>query len=209
MKKVKVNAYQVGLVFKNGEYQRMLMAGTYWFWNKSIQLYDITKPFMAPVELNILLQDKALADILHVVEVKDNEIVLMYENGLLKQVLTAGRYTFWKSVIQYQFVRADISKIAITENIDRAVLLSKFVVPYVRNVSVENYERAVLFIDGKFDKVLESGVYYWWKNNIAVHIARVDMRQQQLEINGQGKKFGSCISLTKMINSVLYPFIFN
>ena len=63
-------------------------------------MYDITKPFMAPVELNILLQDKALADILHVVEVKDNEIVLQYENGLLKQVLTAGRYAFWKSVVQ-------------------------------------------------------------------------------------------------------------
>ena len=65
---------------------------------KCVHVYDITKPFVAPVELNILLQDKALADILHVVEVKDNEIVLQYENGLLKQVLTAGRYTFWKSV---------------------------------------------------------------------------------------------------------------
>jgi len=185
MKRVKVNAYQVGLVFKNGAYQRMLMAGTHWFWNKSVYLYDITKPFMTPVELNILLQDKALADILHVVEVKDNEIVLLYENGLLKQVLTAGRYTFWKSVIKYEFVRADISKIEITENIDRATLLNKQVVPYVRNVSVENYEKAVLFIDGKFERVLESGVYYWWKNNISVHIARIDMRQQQLEINGQ------------------------
>src|SRR5687768_3409805 len=107
MKKIKVNAYQVGLVFKNGEYQRMLMAGTYWFWNKTVQLYDMTKPFMAPVELNILLQDKALADILHVIEVMDNEIVLQYENGLLKQVLTAGRYTFWKSVIKYEFIRAE------------------------------------------------------------------------------------------------------
>ena len=36
------------------------------------------------MELNILLQDKRLADILHVVEVKDKEIVLQYENGLLK-----------------------------------------------------------------------------------------------------------------------------
>ncbi|MEI9947090.1 MAG: hypothetical protein WDN26_23110 [Chitinophagaceae bacterium] len=126
MKKVKVNAYQVGLVFKRGEYQRMLLAGTYWFWkNELVQLYDITKPFVAPIELNILLQDEALADILHVVEVKDNEIVLQYENGLLKQVLTAGRYTYWKSVVRYDFVRADISKIDITENIDRATLLSK------------------------------------------------------------------------------------
>ena len=60
MKRVKVNAYQAGLVFKNGEYQRLLMAGTYWFWkNEEVYIYDITKPFVAPVELNILLQDKA------------------------------------------------------------------------------------------------------------------------------------------------------
>ena len=60
-------------------------------------VYNLTKPFVAPIELNILLQDEAFAEMLHVVDVKDNEIVLLYENGLLKQVLTAGRYTFWKS----------------------------------------------------------------------------------------------------------------
>jgi regulator of protease activity HflC (stomatin/prohibitin superfamily) len=186
MKKIKVNEYQVALVFKNGAYQRVLLTGKYWFWkNENVFLYDVTKPFVTPVELNILLKDQDLADILHVVEVKDNEIVLQYENGLLKQVLTAGRYTFWKSVIRYDFVRADISKIEITENIDVATLLSKQVAAYVRTVSVDNFEQAVLFINGQYDKVLESGVYYWWKNNIAVHVAKVDMRQQQLEVNGQ------------------------
>src|SRR5579871_826102 len=186
MKMVKVNAYQVCLVFKNGEYKKLLMAGTYWFWqNEKVYLYDIIKPFVAPIELNILLQDNALAEILHVVDVKDNEMVLQYENGLLKQVLGAGHYTYWKSVIQYEFVHVDLSKIEITENIDRATMLSKLVAPYVRSVSVESFEKAVLFIDGKFVRVLESGLYYWWKNSIAVHIARADMRQQQLEINGQ------------------------
>ena len=186
MKRVKVNEYQVALVFKNGAYQRVLLTGKYWFWKKEVvYVYDVTKPFMPPVELNILLKDAMLADILHVVEVKDNEIVLQYENGLLKQVLTAGRYTFWKSVMQYEFVRADISKIGITENIDRATLLSKLVAPYVRSVSVESSEKAVLFIDDKYVKVLENGLYYWWKNNIAIYVARVDMRQQQLEVNGQ------------------------
>ncbi|HTE11417.1 MAG TPA: slipin family protein [Chitinophagaceae bacterium] len=185
MKQVKVNAYQVGLVFKNAVYQRMLNEGKYWFWNEDLVLYDVTKPFNAPVELNILLQDAALAESLHVVDVKDNEIVLLYENGLLKQVLTAGRYTFWKSVINYEFVRADISKIDITENIDRTVLLSRTVIGYVRTYSVESYEKAVLFVDGKYVQTLQSGVYYWWKNSIAVHIGKVDTRQQQLEVNGQ------------------------
>ena len=185
MKKVKVNAYQVGLVFKNGAYQRMLKEGKYWFWNENVMLYDVTKPFTAPVELGILLQDAALADALNVIDVKDNEIVLMYENGLLKQVLTAGRYTFWKSVITFDFVRADISKIEITENIDRATLLSKAVIGYVRTYAVESYEKAVLFVDGKFVQTLQSGIYTWWKNSIAVHVGKCDIRQQQLEVNGQ------------------------
>jgi len=185
MKRIKVNAYQVGLVFKNGVYQRMLKEGKYWFWTEDIFLYDVTKPFNAPVELNILLQDGELAEALHVADVKDNEIVLLYENGLLKQVLTAGRYTFWKGAINYEFVRADTSKIEITENIDRATLLSRLVIGYVRTYSVESYEKAVLFADGKYAQTLQSGVYFWWKNSIAVHVGKVDTRQLQLEVNGQ------------------------
>lgn len=185
MKKIKVSAYQVGLVFNNGAYQGMLKEGKYWFWNSTVKLYDITQPFVAPVELNILLQDADLANSLHVVEVKDNQVMLMYENGLLKQVLTPGRYTFWKSVINYAFIPADTSKIEITEPIDRATLQSRAVAGYVRSFTVESYEKAVLFVDGKFVQTLNSGVYYWWKNNIPVFVGKVDVRQQQLEVNGQ------------------------
>ncbi len=185
MKKVKVNAYQIALVFKNGVYRRMLKEGTYWLWNENVYIYDVTKSFIAPIELNILLQDAELANALQVIDVSDNEIVLQYREGLLTQVLTAGRYTFWKSVINYEFVKADISKIDITENISRAVLQNKLVAPYVHTYNVENYEKAVLFIDGKYAQILQAGVYYWWKNNITIAVGKADTRMQQIEINGQ------------------------
>ena len=185
MKYVKVNAYQIALVFKRGVYQRMLKEGNYWLWNEDAYIYDVTKPFIAPIELNILLKDEQLAAALHVVEVKDNEIVLQYENGLLKQVLTAGRYTFWKSVINYDFIRADTSKIEIADNIERAVLQNRLLSAYVRSHTVESYEKALLFVDGKYVQTLQSGVYYWWKNSIVINVGKADMRQQQLEINGQ------------------------
>jgi regulator of protease activity HflC (stomatin/prohibitin superfamily) len=186
MKWVIINAYQIGLVFRKGAYLRMLKEGSHWLWaSEKVEIYELVKPFTPAFELNILLQDNNLAEALHVVEVKDHEIVLQYENGLLKQVLSPGRYTYWKAVIDYKFVRADLSKIEITENIDRATLLSKLVIPYVRSSGVESYEKAVLFIDGKYSTILENGVYFWWKNNIAVHVGKVDTRRQQLEINGQ------------------------
>lgn len=186
MKRINVNAYQAALVFENGVYKRMLKEGAYWLWPwESVKVYDVTKPFVAPVELNILLQDEALAEALQVIEVNDNEIVLVYVNNLLNQVLTAGRYTYWKSLVMYDFVKADISKIEISENISRAALANKLVAPYVRSYTVESYEKALLFIDGKYVQQLQSGVYYWWKNSISIHVGKADTRQQQAEINGQ------------------------
>lgn len=105
MKRVTINAYQTGLVFKNGVYQRLLTEGKYWLgFGEKAEVYDRTQPFTPGIELNLLLQDAKLKEALHVVEVKDNEIVLQYENGLLKQVLTAGRYTYWKDIVTYEFI---------------------------------------------------------------------------------------------------------
>lgn len=186
MKKVKINAYQVGLVFKNGEFQQMLTAGTYWLWsNRVVYVYEITQPFVAPIELNILLQDKGVADTLQVVEVKDSELVLQYENGLMKNVLTPGRYAFWKSVIRYEFIRVDISQIEIDSRIERVLLSKAPLNVFVRSYEVQSYEKGVLFVDGKFERILDPGTYYWWKNNITIHVGKVDIRQQQLEVNGQ------------------------
>ncbi len=186
MKRITINTYEVGLVFRKGAYRRILTEGVYWLWGAdSVMIYDLTKPFTPYLELNIYLQDEVLADMLEVVEVGDNEIVLRYENGLLKEVLTAGRYAYWKSIVKNTFIRADISKVEIIENIDRATLSNKLVAPFVRSYTVESYETALLFVDGKYVATLQAGVYYWWKNNIPINVGKVDTRQLQIEINGQ------------------------
>lgn len=186
MKRININAYQVALVFKNGEYKKMLTAGKYWLWaNEHVYIYSMTQPFVAPIELNILLQDEALAQKLIVVNVMDNNIALQYENGLLKQVLGPGRYTFWKGIVNYEFVIADNSKIEIGENINKATLQNRLLANYVRAYTVESYEKALLFVDGKYVQVLQPGVYYWWKNNIVINVAKADVRSQQMEISGQ------------------------
>ncbi|MBZ4187294.1 slipin family protein [Niabella beijingensis] len=185
MKKVTVNAHQVALVFKRGAYQKILREGSYWLWQKNAIVYDCTQPFLPPVELNLLLQDTELATALEVIEVADHEIALQFQNGLFQKVLTAGRYAFWKSAIRYDFIKADLGKIGITEHIDRALLEHKLVTPYVRTYKVESYEKALLFVDGKPQGELVPGTHYWWKNAITIHVAKADTRQQQLEINGQ------------------------
>lgn len=186
MKRVRMNAGKVGLVFKKGDYQRVITQGIHWIgFNECVRNYDLTKPFAAPIALELLLQDKTLEAMLHVIEVKDNEIVLVYENGNFKSVFTSGRYTLWNTLKDYEFTRVDLSKIYITEKIDKALFSNYALTQYIRAFEVAAYEKAVLIVDDVYAKTLESGTYRFWRNDTSIKIAKADLRQLQLEISGQ------------------------
>jgi len=186
MKRIRINTGKIGLVFKNGNYKKVVTEGAYWLLlNEDVYEYDMTKPFHSSIELNILLRDEQLTSMLQVVEVRDNEIVLQYENGNFKNVLTPGRYAYWKGVTNYSFTKADLSKIELTEDIDINTIMRKEVLPYVRVYAVESYEKGILLIDGKFSKVLDTGVYYFWKNAVVISVLKADLRQLQMEVSGQ------------------------
>ena len=186
IKKVDINAYQVGLVFEKKELVNVLEAGTFWlFGNKEVLIYEKKQSFVTPIELNLLLQNEKLANLLEVVEVADNELALYFVNGIFKEVLTTGRYAFWKGYVQHSFIKADLSKVFITETIATALLENAKVKMYVRRFQVANFEKALLFVNGVFEKELTAGTYYFWNNAISVEVKTVDVRQQQLEISGQ------------------------
>lgn len=185
MKYVTINAHTMGLIFRNGAYKKTLSEGNHWLMPfENLQQFDMTQPFVSPVHLDILLKDEIMKSQLEIIEVQDNEIVLRYEDGLFKTVLTAGKYAFWKEIIKYKFVRIDTSKIEITEEIPLNILVNKLGA-YIRAYTVESHENALLFVNGKFEQLLEGGTYYWWKNSISIHIAKIDTRQIQIELSGQ------------------------
>ncbi len=181
-----IKANQAGLVSKNGNVVRVITAGNHWiFFNEEVEVHDMTLPFFTTRELNILLKNAELAAMLELVEVKDGEVVFLYVNGNFKDVLTAGRYAFWKGIMNYKFSAADISKIEIGEDIPKNLLDVPKVRVLVRKFTVLPNEKAVLFVDGKFVKELASGTYAFWNNNISIEIRSADSRTQHLEIAGQ------------------------
>ncbi len=186
IKRIKIRAYQVGLVFENRKLVQVLQEGTFWiFGNKEVMIYEMNQSFFAPFELTILMQNEQLASLLEVVEVADNEIVLYTINGIFKEVLAAGRYAFWKGYNRNEFVKVDLSKVTITEQISVALLENIKLRTYIRKFQVATYEKGLLFVNGSFVKELIAGTYYFWNNAILVEVKNVDVRQQQMEISGQ------------------------
>ncbi len=186
MKRVRINVGKVGLVFRKGDFMGVITKGIHWLsFNRDVLVYDLTKQFFAPIAVEVLLQNKTLKAMLKIVEVKDNELVLMYENGIFKSVLTAGRHLFWKGLIDYKFVTADLSKIEITEQIDNALFSNFELSKHIRIFEVAAYEKALLLVDDIYVKILKGGTYKFWRNNSTVKIVKADLRQLQLEIAGQ------------------------
>lgn len=186
MKRVRINAWKKGLVFKDDNLVRVLNEGVYWLWpNLDVVECDVTRQLSPPVNLNILLKNEDFVKDSIVVEVKNNEIALQYENELFKGVLTPGRYVFWKGLINYNFITIDMNNVDIDVGIDKSILSRKELAPYVRTFTVEPFEKAVMYVDGKFNKIVEPGTYNFWKNSTSIVISRADLRTVQMEIAGQ------------------------
>jgi SPFH domain / Band 7 family len=186
MRNVTINTNFIGLVYKDGELKRVLTAGNYWFFRgEKVDIHSMSAPFLPSVELNVLLQHEPLAALLDILEVKDNEIALMYQDNLFKQVLTAGKFAFWKGVTTYRFEKASVASIDIPDNIDKNILEKVQLQPFVRAFRVEANEKGLLFVDGIFKGLLTPGTYCFWKNSTPVLVHKVDTRQQAFEIPGQ------------------------
>tara|TARA_R110002072_G_scaffold260722_14_gene419344 strand:- start:31613 stop:32713 length:1101 start_codon:yes stop_codon:yes gene_type:complete len=186
MKRIRINEGKAGMVFKRGDYKRTISSGVHWLGLfETVMIFDLSRPFVPPVAIEILLEDSKLKSMLHINEVKDNEIVLVYERGNFKNILTAGKYIYWNTLVDYQFTYADLSKIYITEKIDKALFSNYELSKHIRIFEVAAYEKAVFIVDDVFVKILESGTYRFWRNDTTIKIAKADMRQLQLEIAGQ------------------------
>ncbi|TYA73990.1 slipin family protein [Seonamhaeicola marinus] len=186
MKHVRINAGKVGLVFKKGDYLKVITQGKHWLgFNEHAIVYSLENSFTAPIALEILLKDETLAAMLDVIKVNDNQLVLVYEKGNFKTILSAGRHIYWKGLIKREYTRLDLSKIYITEKLDKALFSNYELSKYIRTFEVAAYEKAVLLVDDVHTKTLTGGVYRFWRNDTSIKIAKVDLRQLQMEIAGQ------------------------
>ncbi|XZF14537.1 slipin family protein [Chitinophagaceae bacterium MMS25-I14] len=187
MKKIVINTNHAGIVLKKGEAKRLITAGSHWLgFGETVEIHDMSKPFSSSVaSLDVLLQNQDIAGMLHVIEVADNSLALVYQDKNFKNVLAAGKYAFWKGIAAYSFVTADMRNENIAADIDRNLLEKQPLAHYVRNYRVEAHEKALMFVNGKFTQILEPGNYNWWKNSNVIQMNKTDMRQQNMELSGQ------------------------
>ncbi len=183
---ITVNSNKLVLVFRSNEFVKVLKTGrTMINFFDDLELIERGKAFTSRYNLDLLLKYVDIRAELDVFDVQDNEFAILYKDGKFESVLGVGRHAYVKGIYTFTIQRANLNQLELGTEIDRNLIEKGFLNGYLRSVKVEIFEKAILYLDGKQDRILDAGTYYFYKNAITVHVAKTDMRRQNMEVNGQ------------------------
>lgn len=196
MERIIINENQRGFLFKNGKYVKMLGAGKYrTLGGKEIEISNLDQPiFPTRCTLETLLADKSVFDAVTVIEVGDEELALHYVNGKFSSVLRQGKYAYWSVSDKHEFRIVDISTPEVDESVPTYVF-SKIPQTHYTKIEVAEYQKARLYFNQKFERILDAGTYYFWKTPVKVDVGFVDTRLTQMDITGQEMLTADKVSL--------------
>ena len=118
------------------------------------------------------------------VEVADRQFALHFVDGNFSGVLLKGRHAFRKAAGGHTFRLVDLTSPFVEE--DFPVYLFQELPSYLyQRVEVAPYQKARLYLDKKLDRLLEPGVYCFWKTPVQVEVDLVDTRLLQMDLTGQ------------------------
>ncbi len=186
MRRVIINEGKVAVVTKNGNFKRLLTAGTHWLkFNEEMTSYLMDLLYTINTSWELLLRNDPLRAQVEIVEVADNEIAVRYDRGVFVNVYGTGRYFYFKGLLETNFVKYQTSEMEVPGELDRNLLQKRELATLIRGYKVENYEEGLLLIDGKFVRKLARGMHFFWNNATSVEVLKADLRQLQMEISGQ------------------------
>ena len=178
---------QRGLLFKNGKFTKYLKPGKYIRFGNGFdaQIVSIDGELkLKGYNLEMFLANKELADEVAVIEVPDERLALHFVNGRYSRTLTAGKYAFFNVYDKHEFRVVSISDPEVGDDIPKYLFANIPRALYTK-IEVSAYQKARLYYDNKFVRLLEPGAHYFWNGGIKVTYGHVDTRVLQMDISGQ------------------------
>ena len=189
IKRILIRSYEKGLLFRDGEFQKILEAGKYWIvdpLNKvRVDIVSMRAPWLVHADLDVLIKAGVLADAAVVLDLKDYERALVWIDNRFTRVLGPGLYALWKTLCDIRCEIVDARKVRF-EHVDAYAIQKAPGASELFNLSfVEQGCVGVLFLDGKYVDTFKPGQYLFWKDVGKVMFNHVDMRETIADVSGQ------------------------
>ena len=184
----KVLPDQLGLLFKDRQFQKIMEPGSYWQPNLTgrwrVENVNLRVPVFSHSRLRDMVKAGVFKGIGEVLDLRDYQRALVWIDGRFSQILPAGLFVIWTQffdvrieVVDAREIRFDHDEISAISQANASELL--------QFVSVERDHAGVLYVDGRYSATLEPGRYAFWRKMAEVHVDQIDLREQAIDVNGQ------------------------
>ncbi|MBN2498763.1 MAG: slipin family protein [Deltaproteobacteria bacterium] len=185
-RKVKVRKQERGLLFKQGEFVRVLQPGEYRFFSGKMKvemssLVDwIRHPDLAVIAKSGALDAEAL-----MLDLADDERALVWFDGRFEALLGPGLHAVWKPMLDVKVERVNTEQARFVHSKISTILAKPGSDVLLQRVDVDAEHVALLYIDGVHQAVLEPGVHAYWRSAGVIKALHVDRRERVLDVSGQ------------------------
>jgi regulator of protease activity HflC (stomatin/prohibitin superfamily) len=204
LKRYVIRSFEVGLLFRRGEFRGLLGSGTHWFLDPfgrvAIDVVSQRAPFLVHEKLDLIVRAGGLKGIAQVIDLEDGQRALVWIDRRFARVLPPGQYVTWTN---HRDVRVEVvdARVPRFDHEDLKVI--------VRNTTARDQLETgavgrgcvcVLFLDGRFAGTLDPGPWAFWKGAADVRVVEVDLREATLDVAGQ--EIMSADKVTLRLNAV-------
>ena len=188
-KRYKIRTYEMGLVFRDGEFRGLRTAGTHWDFdplNKlKVEIVSQRDPWLVHEKLDLIVKSGALADRAVVLDLTDHERALVWIENRFSHVLPAGQFAYWTGQKQVRVEVIDIRPVRFEHDQFKVIVRSPMAARVLDVCTVQRDRVGVLFIDGRYVDTLQPGEYAFWKGPAEAKVVEVDLRETMVDVGGQ------------------------
>jgi regulator of protease activity HflC (stomatin/prohibitin superfamily) len=188
-KRFKIRTYETGLLFRDGEFQGLLTAGAYWFFDPlgklRVDIVSQRDPWLVHEQLDLIVKSGALKGYALVLDLTDTERALVWIENRFSHVLPAGQFAYWTSHKQVRVEIVDIRSVRFVHDEFKVIVRSPLANRVLDVCAVARDRVGVLFIDGRYAETLPPGEYAFWKGPADSKVVEVDLRETMVDVGGQ------------------------
>ncbi|HWL09054.1 MAG TPA: hypothetical protein VNQ76_11635, partial [Planctomicrobium sp.] len=180
MKRYKIRSYEMGLLFRDGEFRGLRTAGVHWFFDPlgkiRMDIVSQRDPWLTHDKLDLIVKFGALKDRAVVLDLKDHERALVWIENRFSHVLPAGLYAYWTGQKNVRVEVIDARTVRFQHDELKIMARSPLAQRVLDICTVERDKVGVLFIDGRYVETLTPGLYAFWKGQSDAKVVEIDLR---------------------------------
>jgi regulator of protease activity HflC (stomatin/prohibitin superfamily) len=188
-KRYKIRTYEMGLLFRDGEFRGLLGAGAHWFFDPlgkvKVDVVSQRDPWLVHEKLDLIVKSGALKDRAVVLDLKDHKRALVWIENRFSHVLPSGQFAYWTGQKQVRVEVIDIRPVRFEHDQFKVIVRSLLAARVLDVCAVPRDRVGVLFIDGRYVDTLSPGEYAFWKGPADVKMVEVDLRETMVDVGGQ------------------------